>query len=109
MLYHIRAGEIPLLIRKTAKELCGEFYELARTDYFRLVNKDEKHRKPVKQKEFIRHNWDKYVPTAIDVLAAMLQTKDLPEDQKEAIYEALVQFNDRQHINCPGYSWRVFQ
>lgn len=109
MLYHIRAGSVPMLIRKTAQKLCGEFYEMERTDYFRMVNKDQKFRKPMKQDAFVRKNWDKYVELAVETLSEMLTVKNLHEDQKELIYQALIEYNMGQSITVPGPSLRVFQ
>lgn len=109
MLYHIRAGEVPHLIKKTAKALCGEFYEMTRTDQFRALNQDQKFRRPTRQREFIRDNWHLYVETAIGCLCELLKQPGFAQDQKDQIEDALLEFNRRESIGIPPPSLRVFQ
>lgn len=109
MLYHIRAGEVPHLIKKTAKALCGEFYEMTRTDQFRAMHQDQKFRKATRQREFVRDNWHLYVEPSISCLCDLLKVESFPQDQKDQIEDALFEFTKRGSIGIPPPSLRVFQ
>lgn len=74
-----------ILIRKTAEEIAGAFYELA------AANPDFYTNWP-KQRTYIRKNWPAFIPAARAQLTRMLQL-DYSDHVKQEIYEALV--NDR--------------
>lgn len=109
MLYHIRAGEVPTTIKKTAKALCGEFYEMTRTPEFRAINQDQKFRRPIHQREFIRDHWHHYVEAAIGCMCDLLKQPGFPQDQKDQIEDSLIEFNRRASIGVPPPSLRAFQ
>lgn len=72
------------LIRETAKELAGAYYEEnARSERFR-------HFWP-NVKTFIARNWPSFGELAMTILTDMLRRKEseVPETMKAAIYEAL--------------------
>lgn len=85
MMVNIRAGDVPDLIRKTAEEFCGEFYDGPRTDKFRHIG--------ITQKAFVRRYWTNYVSSAVAVLSQMLGMDGFDEDEKAKIYDALVSMN----------------
>lgn len=98
MLRNIRAGEVPLLIKKTSKEIAGAFYDMNRSDRFR--------RNAGTQDHFVKHHWKDHVETAVECLAALLGMPGTPDNQKEEIYEALTKFNKRLTQKTPKLSLR---
>jgi len=79
---NVRGGDVPDLIRKTAEEFCGVFYDGPRTAKFRHIG--------VSQKAFVRRHWGEYVPQAVEVLSSMLGMEGVPDNQKTEIYDALI-------------------
>ena len=71
------------LIRKTAKEFAGCFYEYAAHD-----NQFYKHYPSVDK--FIRREWAKFVTVSRETLAKCLMSPNLSEAEKAEIYEALL-------------------
>lgn len=78
-----------LLIRQTAKELAGAWYEEQHSERFRKFWPDVK--------VFIARNWPTYIPLARQILVEMLRRKDseVPASQKEQIYDALIEDRER--------------
>ena len=81
-----------ILIRKTAYELAGAFFDNAdvlkhdvkqRSSRFRLACKD--------QGGFVKRHWMNFVPAARQVLAAQLSSPVLSERDKETIFDALLE------------------
>ena len=101
MLLNIRSGEVPLLIRKTAEEVAGAFFEMNRTDKFRQYAGT--------QRRFVRQCWKDHLPVAIDLLAALLDDKGRSEHEKNAIYDALIEFRERSQAGTPKLSVRSLQ
>lgn len=93
MLLHIRAGEVPELIRKTAEEITGAFYEMNRSEQFR--------QKVGTQRRFVRQCWKDHVNVAIDLLSALLAEPGRDEREKEQIYDAIVAFKMRASRGTP--------
>lgn len=75
------------LIKSTAVELAGAYYEVAAKDDNRFYAKFRN------QKAFMAREWANFVPTARLVLTDMLAKPSVSEMVKEGIYEALI--NDR--------------
>lgn len=79
------------LVRRTAKELAGAFYDnqdalrdgrIERTAQFRAAVGT--------QKDFVRHFWPEFVVVARQILAQMLTEPGRPQSDKDAIYDALL-------------------
>jgi hypothetical protein len=88
MLLNTRAGEVPELIRKNAEEFAGVFYDQGRTQRFRKAG--------LSQKAYVRRYWHNFVEPAVQVLSQMLSSPGLPEGQKREIYDAIIQWHERQ-------------
>lgn len=82
----IRAGEVPELIRKTAQEFAGEFYEGGRTDRFRTVG--------ISEKAYIRRYWTEFIEPAVQTLSAMLGAPGVEDEAKEKIADAIFAFKN---------------
>lgn len=76
-----------MLIRRTAKDLAGAFYEKDHSERFRKFWPD--------QKQFIGRNWPDFVVMARTILTDMLRQNATPPWQKEEIYEALLEDSKR--------------
>lgn len=90
----IRAGEVPELIRKTAEEFAGEFYDGDRSPQFRLAG--AKH--GLSEKAYVRRYWTNFIEIAVQVLSHLLGQPGTPEEQKMAIYDAIIEFQSRTAI-----------
>jgi hypothetical protein len=101
MLLQIRAGEVPKLIKHTAKEIAGAFYDMHRTDQFRA--------KAGSQRQFVRRYWTDHVPVAIQCLTGVLALPGTSEHEKEEIYDALTLFHERASGSTPQLSTRLLQ
>lgn len=78
------------LVASTAKEMAGCWYEFAAHD-------NEFYKFYPKQKVFIDREWKRFIDAAKQQLALMLGRTDVPEWQKEQIFDALV-----KHASLPG-------
>jgi hypothetical protein len=94
------------LIRHTAKEFAGIFYDGNRSLRFRGQK--------ISQKQFVAHAWIHFVDAARSVLTDMLTQPGVPDRQKHKIYEALIEDRKREQAQMsrairvpqqtPGYS-----
>ena len=98
---HIRTADIPELIRETAKELAGAFYDMNRTPEFR--------QKAGKQRQFIKMYWKDHVELAYETLSALLGQPGTADPVKEKIYEALIEFSERASQGTPAITTRTLQ
>lgn len=101
MLLNIRSGDVPVLLRKTAEEVAGAFFDMNRSDKFRMYAGT--------QRTFVRQCWKDHLPIAIDLLSALLAEPGRDEREKEEIYDALVAFNNRASERTPNLSLRSIQ
>lgn len=101
MLLQIRAGEVPKLIKHTAKEIAGAFYDMNRTEQFRQMAGN--------QRRFVRLHWTHHIPVAIECLTGVLALPGTSEHEKEEIYDALTLFNERSSAGTPSLSTRLLQ
>jgi hypothetical protein len=98
----IRAGDVPDLIKKTAKEIAGTFYDMNRTDQFRAEAGSQDH--------FVKRHWKSHVGVAIECLGGVLGLPGTPDDQKETIHAAILEFHERATRHKPkGLSLRNWQ
>jgi len=72
-----------ILIKKTAKEMAGAFYEHAAHD-------NEFYRHFPKVNAFVSKWWGRFVPIARDTLTTMLAQPGVSEHEKQRIFDALV-------------------
>lgn len=79
------------LIRRTAKDLAGAFYEGNDVLHDGRATRTEKFRREVtNQKAFIWVYWPKFVPMARLILAHMLTEPGHSQSEKDAIFDALL-------------------
>lgn len=90
------------LVKKTAKEFAGAYYEIAAS------HDNEFYRRFPSQKQFVQARWKHFIVTAREVLTTMLSMKSTPDAEKVEIYEALQLQNElpwsmqeNQIVNVP--------
>ena len=99
---NIRSGDVPVLIRKTAEEIAGCFYEENRSERFR--------KETGSQKQFIRQHWKDHISATIQCMAQLLSQPGFDEREKERIHDAIVEFHERAKPGTPnGLSLRNWQ
>jgi len=99
---NIRSGDVPVLIRKTAEEIAGCFYEENRSERFR--------KEAGSQKQFIRRHWKDHISATIQCMAQLLSQPGFDEREKERIHDAIVEFHERAKPGTPnGLSLRNWQ
>ena len=76
-------------IREVAKDLAGAYYEMDRSPDFRVNF-------PTVQ-GYIMTSWHKFIDAARQAMGEALMDKNVPEDQKQKIYDALMEENIRVH------------
>lgn len=79
------------LVRRTAKDMCGAFYEENRSEQFR--------KNWPNQRDYIGYNWPSFVEIARGVLASMLADKSTSQHQRDEIYAAIVEDRRRSLQN----------
>ena len=78
--------KVPTLIRKTARDIAGAFYEGNRSDTFRKNYPD--------QYVYIELQWPAFVATAREILTDMLGNGSVSDHEKEEIYNALIAWRE---------------
>lgn len=74
---------VPTLIRRTAKEMAGVFYDEQRTEEFRKTFP--------KQRDYVRLCWPDFVKVAREVLISMLSpTSGISEHMRMEIYSKVI-------------------
>lgn len=77
-----------MLIRRTAKDIAGAFYEQNRTERFRKAWPD--------QRAYIAKCWPHFVVTAKDTLLELLRRPSTPQHHKQQIYDAFLEDSRRR-------------
>lgn len=90
---NIRSGDVPPLIRKTAEEIAGAFYEGNRSERFRSGAGSPKN--------YIRRHWKDHISVTIQCMARLLGQPGFSDEEKERIHEAIVEFNERAGAGTP--------
>ena len=87
-----------LLIEKTALELAATYYEVGRSQGLTSKFKDAR--------AFAKANVEKYIPIAVKFLMDMLSSEATPKDQKDMVYDALMERSndpDLSDIGIPAF------
>ena len=103
--YLLGNGPRYTIIEKVAGEFAGTWYEIGRGQGMTSKFRSAKH--------YARHNFERFIPKAVEVLTGMLNRQDLPDLMKQEIYDALMErANDPtlQHLNVqpnqvPTFNW----
>lgn len=78
------ARMVHFLVRKTARELAGAFYE------FQAVKSEQFYKQHGNVNDFIKDNWQNFVTVSKQVLTQCLTSGNLTDAEKMDIYEALL-------------------
>ena len=83
------------LVKKTAREFAGEFYEFNRSPVFRQTFR--------RQMDYVDVCWPNYVQQARDILLDMLQKPGVTDHIKNEIYDAVTNnFEERTKNSIKG-------
>jgi hypothetical protein len=82
------------LIEKTALELAAAFYEIGRGQGLK-----SKYKTP---QEYAKKYLTKFIPKAVDILMDMLAKDSTPKEQKDAIYDALMERSNDKDLSTSG-------
>lgn len=89
------------LIRKTAEEVAGAFYDMNRSETFRMHAGS--------QDAFVKAAWKDHVQAAVDLLTTLLSMPGTTGHERDEIYDALTEFSDRSSEGTPILSSRRLQ
>lgn len=89
-----------VIIEKTAGQMAGVFFDAARTSGLTIISLQGKKINLLKYKNnprsFARENIEAFIPAAVHALTEILSRENTPVEQKEIIYQALL-----ERINDP--------
>lgn len=83
-----------VIIEKTAGEFAGVFYDAARSSGMKTVKLQDQVINLMRYKsprDFARRHLEKFIPAAVHALTDILSRPNTPPDQKEIIYNALME------------------
>jgi hypothetical protein len=83
-----------ILIEKTALELAAVYYEAGRSTGL--------HSKHKNAKAFAHANVEKFIPKAVELLMDIISNPATPKEQKDAIYDALLERTNDQELSNIG-------
>lgn len=72
-----------VLIEQTAADLAAAFFEVGLSQGIPTKHKTHK--------AFVHHNIEKFIPKAVEILTDMLANPATPQEQRDAILEALLE------------------
>ena len=92
-----------VIVEKTAGEFAGTFFEAARSSGMGIImlqgQKIDLRKYKNNPRAFARAHLEKFIPAAIEALTTLLGRDNVPADQKEVIYQALMErVNDKTVI-----------
>ena len=84
-----------VIIEKTAGEMAGVFFEAARSSGMGIITlqgqKIDLRKFKNNPRDFARRHLEKFIPAAVHALTEILARDSTPADQKEIIYQALLE------------------
>lgn len=93
MKFHLKDPS-DVVVEKTAGEFAGVFYDSARSSGLTIINLQGQKINLLKFKsprDFARRHLEKFIPAAVHALTEILSRENTPPDQKEIIYQALME------------------
>lgn len=83
-----------VIVEKTAGEFAGVFYDAARSSGMTVITLQGKKINLLKYKsprDFARRHIEKFIPAAVHALTDIMSRENTPPEQKEIIYQALME------------------
>lgn len=84
-----------IIIEKVAGQMAGVFFDAARSSGLKIIMLQGKKINLMKYKEnprnFARSNIEAFIPAAVHALTEILSKENTPAEQKEVIYQALME------------------
>ncbi len=94
-----------VIVEKTAGEFAGVFYDAARSSGLKVIQLQGQKINLLKYKTpraFARSHLEKFIPAAVEALIEIMSRPNTPADQKEMIYQALMERVNDQDIDMRG-------
>lgn len=94
-----------VIIEKTAGEFAGTFYDAARSSGLKIINLQGKKINLLKYKtprDFARRHLEAFIPAAVHALTEIMSRENTPIDQKDMIYNALMERVNDKDIDMMG-------
>lgn len=91
-----------VIVEKTAGEFAGVFYDAARSSGMTVITLQGQKINLLKYKSpraFARSHLEKFIPAAVHALTDIMSRENTPPDQKEIIYQALMERVNDPDIN----------
>ena len=94
-----------VIVEKTAGEFAGTFYDAARSSGLKVIQLQGQKINLLKYKTpraFARSHLEKFIPAAVEALIEIMSRENCPVEQKEMIYQALLERVNDQDIDMRG-------
>jgi len=94
-----------VVVEKVAGEMAGVFYDAARSSGLKVIQLQGQKINLLKYKTpraFARSHLEKFIPAAVEALIEIMSRPNTPADQKEMIYQALMERVNDQDIDMRG-------
>ncbi len=95
-----------MLIEKTAGNFAGVWYDAARSSGIKIAKLQGKTINLLKYKNnprlFAKAHLEKFIPAAIHALTTLLGKPNIPAEQKEIIYAAIMERTNDEQVNNLG-------
>lgn len=95
------------IIEKTAGELCGVFFDAARSSGLTVIQLQGQKINLLKYKrtrDFARAHFEKFIPAAVHALIEIMSKDTTPVATKELIYQAIMERTNDQQLDMMGKS-----
>lgn len=93
------------IIEKTAGEMCGTFYDAARSSGMTVIQLQGEKINLLKYKrtrDFARAHFEKFIPAAVHALTEIMSRDSTPVETKELIYQAILERVNDPQLNLMG-------
>lgn len=94
-----------VIVEKTAGEFAGGFYDAARSSGLKIIQLQGQKINLLKYKtprDFARRHLEKFIPAAVEALIEIMSRPNTPPDQKDIIYNALMERVNDKDIDMTG-------
>ena len=95
-----------VIIEKVAGQMAGVFFDAARSSGLKIIMLQGKKINLMKYKEnprnFARSNIEAFIPAAVEALIEIMSRENCPVEQKEMLYQALLERVNDQDIDMRG-------
>lgn len=94
-----------VIVEKVAGEMSGVFYDAARSSGLKIIQLQGQKINLLKYKtprDFARRHLEKFIPAAVEALIEIMSRPNTPVEQKEMIYQAILERVNDKDIDMTG-------